>query len=186
MLIVGLGNPGPQYAMNRHNVGFLLLEAICRAFSFSMPKIKYQGSLSEGVIEEKKVYAFFPLTYMNLCGSAVGEVVRFYKIPLDHVFVLHDELDLPFAKIRVKRGGGAGGHNGLRSLDRSIGSEYWRLRFGIDHPGHKDLVASYVLSNFSKAEQQILPTAFSHIATELPVLLAGAPDKFQNNIALHR
>lgn len=149
-VFVGLGNPGPSYAYNRHNIGFIAVDFLAQDFSPYKPK--FNGLLSEGVLRNEKIYFFKPTTYMNLSGQAVVQLLNFYQIPLDSVCVIHDDLALDFMDIRLKVGGGHAGHNGLKSLDSCIGKDYHRLRLGIGHPGHKDLVSDYVLSNFSKNE----------------------------------
>lgn len=182
MLIVGLGNPGNHYERNRHNVGFLVLDALAQAYKVSFAT-KYKGAFGVGCFASHNFMLFKPYTYMNVCGPAVSSLLRFYKIPLDHVVVIHDELDLPLGKIRLKKGGGSGGHNGLRSLDAHIGNGYWRVRLGIGHPGHRDLVTSYVLGNFTQNETEILTPLTDALCKELPLLLEGQTDKFQSAIA---
>ncbi|MGN6671248.1 MAG: aminoacyl-tRNA hydrolase [Candidatus Nucleicultricaceae bacterium] len=182
MLIVGLGNPGSQYERNRHNVGFLLLEAIANAYHISFTS-KFNGAFGTGTVQGHDVMLFKPYTYMNLCGPAVSALIRFYKIPLDQVIVIHDELDLPSGKIRLKKGGGAGGHNGLRSLDAHIGNDYHRIRVGIGHPGHRDLVTGYVLGNFTNDEIANLLPLSKAFSQHLPTLLDGQFDKFQSIVA---
>jgi PTH1 family peptidyl-tRNA hydrolase len=183
MLFIGLGNPGSQYERNRHNVGFMAIDTICKSYPSSPEKAQFQGILREVKLEDEKVFTFKPLTFMNRCGPAVAELVNFYKISLDEVVVIHDDLDLVPGKVRLKRGGGAGGHNGLRSLDAHISSDYWRLRVGIGHPGHRDLVTSYVLGNFRKEDDEWLPFLLSAIADEIGLLVKGNSDKFQSAVA---
>ncbi len=151
-LIVGLGNPGTQYQHNRHNIGFMAVDEIIRRHNFSSLQKKFQGLISEGTLGGEKVLLLKPQTFMNLSGQSVQAAVSFYKIPLDHVIVFHDELDLAAGKIRSKFAGGAAGHNGLRSIDEHLGKEYWRIRLGIAHPGDKSLVSNHVLGDFSKAD----------------------------------
>lgn len=177
-LFVGLGNPGPQYAKNRHNVGFLCIDEIRSSFGFGPEKNKHRGLVSEGVIEGHKVLTLKPLTYMNRSGGSVAEVVQFYKIPLDHIFVFHDDLDLLPGKIRVKRGGGHGGHNGLRDMDAHVGQDYWRVRIGIGHPGDKNQVSSYVLHDFAKSDQSWLSPLLEAVADEAHLLLGSDPQKY--------
>lgn len=184
ILLIGLGNPGSAYAMNRHNIGFLVVDFIATEYGFSKPAKKFGGSICEGVIDGRKVYAFKPLGYMNTSGGPAGQVASFYKIPPENITVIHDELDLPLGKLRVKRGGGNGGHNGLKSLDAHIGKDYQRIRFGIGHPGNKDLVSDYVLSNFAKAEMPLLEELVSEISSHIGVLLKGDDAGFMNKIAL--
>lgn len=184
-LLVGLGNPGPSYLLNRHNVGFIVLDMICHDYSLAPFKAKEKSMVTEGMIEGVKCLFLKPMNFMNNSGPAVSRLANFYKIPLEDVIVFHDELDLPLAKIRTKVGGGAGGHNGLRSIDAHLGKEYRRVRIGIDHPGHKDRVTSYVLGNFSKKEIEDLPSILGPISDELPALLKDKPDDFQNHVARH-
>lgn len=174
-LLVGLGNPGLEYTLNRHNVGFMCIDEICSSFNFTPEKAKHSGLLSEGQIDQHRVLCFKPMTYMNRSGIPVAEVMRFFKIPLENLFVFHDELEIPFGKIRIKKGGGHAGHNGLRDIDCHLGQNYWRIRVGIDRPAHKEDVAKYVLQNFSKAEQQELPTFLESLADEAHILFSKNP-----------
>ncbi|NBC88025.1 MAG: aminoacyl-tRNA hydrolase, partial [Alphaproteobacteria bacterium] len=155
-LFVGLGNPGRQYAMNRHNIGFMAVERIAAEHGFPPFRAKFQGQVSEGRLGGAKVLILKPETYVNRSGQAVGEAARFYKLAPEDIVVFHDELDLSPGKVRVKQGGGHAGHNGLRSLHAHLGDGYGRVRLGIGHPGHKDRVTSYVLSDFAKADQDWL------------------------------
>ena len=177
-LFVGLGNPGPQYENNRHNIGFMAIDEIIRSYGFSAEKPKYGGAASEGFIDTHKIICFKPLTFMNKSGIPTSQIANFYKIHLENVFVFHDDLDLAPGKIRVKRGGGAGGHNGLKSIDSHMGKDYWRVRLGIDHPGHKDRVSGYVLQNFSKAEMQWVVPLVQAVADEAHLLLGDEPNDF--------
>ena len=152
-LIVGLGNPGPKYAQNRHNVGFMAVDRIAADHGFSPWRARFQGEIAEGRLGDERVTLLKPATFMNLSGQSVGEAMRYLKLTPAEVIVLHDELDLAPGRVRVKTGGGHAGHNGLRSIHQHIGEAYRRLRIGIGHPGHKDRVAGYVLSDFAKAEQ---------------------------------
>ena len=183
-LLIGLGNPGKSYAGNRHNIGFMVVDAIAEAYGFSKPAKKFGGQIAEGGLEKQKVYLFKPQGYMNVSGIPAAEAAHFYKIPLEKIIVIHDELDLPLGKLRVKRGGGNGGHNGLKSLDEHLGKDYWRVRFGIGHPGDKDLVSDYVLSDFSKAERKQAYMMVDEIAKNIGLLLAGDEAKFMSRIAL--
>ncbi len=183
-LLIGLGNPGKSYAKHRHNVGFMALAEICDAYGFSKPQSKFGGALAEGKIAGERVFAFFPMSYMNNSGEPAGELVRFYKIPLEHITIFHDELDLPLAKIRVKTGGGNGGHNGLKSLDAHLGENYQRVRIGIGHPGNKDLVSDYVLSNFSKEERAAVDELNAALAKHVPLLIQGDAAGFASKVAL--
>ena len=182
-LIIGLGNPGLAYAGNRHNIGFMAVERITGDYGFSKPTHKFSGKLADGLIDGQKTYAFSPLTYMNNSGGPTSEAARFYKIPLEKIIVIHDELDLPLGKIRIKRGGGNGGHNGLKSLDAHIGEDYWRLRLGIGHPGDKDLVSNYVLADFHKSERQGVASLIGGISQHIALLLHGDAAGLMNKIA---
>ena len=184
LLLVGLGNPGPEHAGQRHNVGFMAADAIVRRHGFSPWRKKFQGELAEGTIGGMKVVALKPATYMNLSGQSAEAAAQFYKIDLVDVIAIHDELDLKFGKLRVKRGGGAAGHNGLRSLDQHLGQEYRRLRMGIDHPGEKHLVTNYVLGNFAKAERAFVETWCDAVADALPILVKGDEAGFMNKVHL--
>ncbi|MFN7710077.1 MAG: aminoacyl-tRNA hydrolase [Holosporales bacterium] len=183
-VLVGLGNPGPQYLLNRHNVGFMAVDAIAYAHGAPTPKQKDQLLQQEVSVGQRRLMLLKPLSYMNRSGHAVAPFTKFYKIPNEHVFVFHDDLDLPLGKIRVKRGGGHGGHNGLKSLDACLGSDYWRVRMGIGHPGHRDLVSDYVLGNFKKPEQEVLIDLLQRVVDALPHLLAGQADAFMTQVAL--
>lgn len=153
LLLVGLGNPGAKYAGNRHNIGFMALDEIARKHRASPWRARFQGEACEAMLGTEKAILLKPLTYMNESGRAVRAAMDFYKIALDDVFVFHDELDLPPAKLRLKKGGGSAGHNGLKSITAHCGNEYKRVRLGIGHPGDKALVHSYVLNDFAKVEQ---------------------------------
>ncbi len=183
-LLIGLGNPGASYAANRHNAGFMQIDRIIGDYGFSRPVRKFGGSLSEGVIGGSKVFAFCPLGYMNTSGGPVSELAGFYKIPKENMVVIHDELDLPLGKLKVKQGGGNGGHNGLRSIDSQIGTEYKRIRFGIGHPGDKNRVSDYVLSDFHKDEWPEVELLVNEISKHIPLLLQGDDAGFMNKIAL--
>ncbi len=183
-VFVGLGNPGGKYQGNRHNIGFMALDRIAADHGFGPWRAKFQGSISEGVLGGEKVLLLKPETFMNLSGQSVGEAMRFYKLAPEDITVLHDELDLAPGKLRVKRGGGHAGHNGLRSLHQHIGEAYQRVRLGIGHPGRKELVAHYVLQDFAKADQDWLDDLLRGISDGAAHLAAGANDKFQNAVAL--
>jgi PTH1 family peptidyl-tRNA hydrolase len=182
-LFVGLGNPGTEHALNRHNVGFMAVDAIAAAHGFPPWRKRFQGLAAEGKLGEEQVLLFKPQTFMNASGRAVGEAVRFYKLELDDVIVFHDELDLAPGKMRVKTGGGVAGHNGLRSLSAHIGNDYVRVRIGIGHPGGRELVTHHVLNNFAKADHAWLEPLLAAIAAEAPYLAEGAADKFQSRVA---
>lgn len=182
-LLVGLGNPGAKYERNRHNVGFMALDAMVGRHRLSPWRKRFQGLTSDGELGGEKVLLLKPETYMNESGRAVGEAMRFLKIAPSDVFVMHDELDLDPGRVKVKTGGGNAGHNGLRSISAHIGNEYPRVRLGIGHPGHRDLVASYVLHDFAKADAEWLDPLLEAIAEATPLLVAGRPDAFMSDIA---
>lgn len=184
MLLVGLGNPGADYARQRHNIGFMAVDAICRRHGFGPWRKRFQGQTADGTVAGEKVLALEPLTYMNLSGQSVGAALQFFKEKPENIVVFHDELDLPPGRIRVKKGGGHGGHNGLRSMDAHIGKEYWRVRLGIGHPGDKALVSGYVLHDFSKTEQQWVEPLVDACADAFPLLVQGRPEEFMNKVAL--
>jgi PTH1 family peptidyl-tRNA hydrolase len=183
-LFVGLGNPGSRYAGNRHNIGFMAVEAIARAHAAAPWRRRFQGQASEALVGREKVVLLRPETFMNDSGRAVGEAMRFYKIALPDVVVFHDELDLPPAKLRVKQGGGNAGHNGLRSITALCGNDYRRVRLGIGHPGHKDLVHGYVLRDFAKSEEPWVDDLVRAVADASPLLAAGEDMSFQNKVHL--
>lgn len=183
-LLVGLGNPGAEYARNRHNIGFMAADAIAQAHGFGPWRNKFQGQLSEGRLGGEKCLLLKPSTYMNESGRSVAEAVRFYKLDLDDVLVFHDELDLAPRKVRVKTGGGAAGHNGLKSLSQHLGNDYVRVRIGIGHPGDKARVHSHVLKDFSKTEMEWVIPLMDAIAAAAPKLAGGNASSFMNDIAL--
>ncbi len=183
LLLVGLGNPGPKHAQNRHNIGFLAVDEIVRRQGFGPWRARFQGQVSEGRMGNEKILVLKPETYMNESGRAVGEALRFFKLEPEEVFVFYDEIDLAPAKLRVKRGGGTAGHNGLRSLNAHIGPDFWRIRLGVGHPGRKELVHRHVLSDFSKAEWPAMEKLIDAVAAELPKLLAGDDGSFMSRVA---
>jgi len=183
LLLVGLGNPGPRYARNRHNIGFMVLDEIVRRHGFGPWRARFQGQAAEGRIGNAKVLALKPETYMNESGRAVGEALRFFKLAPDQVLVLHDEIDLAPGKVRVKTGGGAGGHNGIRSIDNHIGRAYRRVRLGVGHPGDKERVHGHVLQDFAKAEMPWVEKLIDCVATEIPLLVAGDDAAFMSRVA---
>ncbi|PJE29157.1 peptidyl-tRNA hydrolase [Pseudooceanicola antarcticus] len=183
-LFVGLGNPGTKYAGNRHNIGFMALDRIAEDHHFAPWRSKFQGELCEGTLGGEKVLLLKPMTFMNNSGQSVGEAMRFYKLTPDDVTVFHDELDLAPGKLRVKQGGGHAGHNGLRSIHQHIGAEYQRIRMGVGHPGHKDRVAGYVLSDFAKAEEGWLDDMMRGCSDGAADLAKGDAGRFQNAVAL--
>lgn len=184
-LLVGLGNPGAAYAGQRHNVGFMAVEAVAERYRLPVWRRKFQALITEGVIGAERVMLLKPQTYMNESGRAVGEAMRFLKLPLESLVVLHDELDLAPGRLRVKQGGGVAGHNGLRSLDAHLGSrDFKRVRIGIGHPGHKERVTGHVLGDFHKADRPWLEAMLDGIAVAAPLLVAGDDAGFMNRVAL--
>ncbi len=184
LLVVGLGNPGPEHAYHRHNIGFMAADDIVHRHGFSPFRARFQGRLSEGRLAGDKALVLKPMTYMNRSGQAVGEAMRYFKLSPEQVVVIYDELDLAPGKCRVKRGGGSGGHNGIRSIDRHIGPEYWRVRLGIGHPGHKDRVHGYVLHDFGKADEDWLDPLLEAVADAFPLIADGEPEKFMTRVAM--
>jgi len=183
-LLVGLGNPGPRHERNRHNIGFMAADAIVRRHSFPPWRDRFKGELTEGQIAGRKVLVLKPMTYMNVSGEAVLAAAAFYKIPPQEIAVFHDELDLAPGKLRVKRGGGAAGHNGLRSIDSCLGNDYWRVRLGIGHPGVKELVHAYVLQNFGSDEMEWVGELCEAVAEACPLLVADDVNGFMNKVSL--
>ena len=183
-LWVGLGNPGAQYAMHRHNVGFMALDAVAEVHGFSAPKKQFQGWTQEGRIGSEKIVLLKPATFMNESGRAVRAAMDFYKLAPADVTVFHDELDLAPFKVKVKIGGGTAGHNGLRSTEAHIGNAFRRVRIGIGHPGHKDKVTRHVLGNYAKAELEPLADTLGAIAAEAEWLAKGDEARFMSDIAL--
>ena len=183
LLIAGLGNPGEKYARHRHNAGFMAVDAIAEKYRFSPWRARFQGHSADGTIAGRKVLLLKPMTFMNESGRAVGEAVRYLKIPLSALVVIHDELDLAPAKIRVKTGGGDAGHNGLRSITAALGPDYRRLRLGIGHPG-KAAVLNYALHDFSKADREWLEPLLAAIADAALYLAEDDDPGFMNRVAL--
>jgi PTH1 family peptidyl-tRNA hydrolase len=183
---VGLGNPGPRYALHRHNVGFMALDVIADMHDFGPIQTKFQGWVQEGRIGTQKVLLLKPATFMNESGRSVGEALRFYKLGTEALTVFHDELDLAPFKVKVKQGGGHAGHNGLRSIDQHLGAEFRRIRLGIGHPGHKDRVTGYVLGNFAKDEQDDLVEMLGAVGAEAEWLAKGDDVRFMNDVALRQ
>lgn len=185
---VGLGNPGPRYALHRHNVGFMAVDVIADMHAFGPLQTRFSGWVQEGRIAAQKVLLLKPATFMNESGRSVGEALRFYKLGTDALTVFHDELDLAPFKVKVKLGGGHAGHNGLRSIDQhcaSLGApHYRRIRLGIGHPGHKDRVTGHVLGNFAKAEEDDLAAMLGAIGAEAEWLAKGDDVRFMNDVAL--
>lgn len=182
-IIAGLGNPGPKHEKDRHNVGFMAADEIVRRHGFSRWSDKFEAKIAEGTIGGEKVLVVKPQTYMNLSGQAIGKILRFHKLEPANLTVLYDELDLPPGKLRVKTGGGAGGHNGIRSIDAHCGPDYHRVRIGIGHPGDRSQVTSYVLGSFAKADHEWLDPLLAAIADNADLLVTGAHDRFMNRIS---
>ncbi len=184
-LIVGLGNPGTEYRFHRHNVGFLMVDILHQTYGSSeFSKNKWQGLSAEGKINDQKVIFIKPQTYMNKSGPAVSGVANFYKIPLENILVVHDELDIDPARLKIKKGGGNGGHNGLKSIDAHLGKDYWRMRIGIGHPGVKGMVSGYVLSNLPQKELPDFDELFFQIREHIEALIGLniEPEKFLNTV----
>jgi peptidyl-tRNA hydrolase, PTH1 family len=182
-LFVGLGNPGAQYAFNRHNVGFMALDAIADAHNFPAWRKRFSGLVTEGRLGGEQVLLLKPQTYMNESGRSAGEAMRFYKLDEKDVIAFHDELDLAPSKLRVKTGGGVAGHNGLKSLSAHMGNDYVRVRIGIGHPGHRERVVGYVMHDFAKSDCDWLEPLLGAVADAAPHLADGANDKFQTQVA---
>jgi len=184
LLFVGLGNPDTRYVGNRHNVGFMAVQAIARRHDLSPWRRRFQGVAIEGPIGGERVLLLLPGTYMNDSGRAVGEAAHFYKAEPHQIIVFHDELELPPGKVRIKTGGGNAGHNGLRSISAHIGNDYKRVRIGIGHPGDKNLVEHYVLSDFAKSEWPWVEALCEVIADNAALLVGGKDASFQNKVHL--
>ncbi|WP_455473823.1 aminoacyl-tRNA hydrolase [Bartonella sp. B30(2025)] len=182
-LIVGLGNPGSHYQNNRHNIGFMAIDAIYQSFPFSPWSKKFQSEISNGFINEKKTLLIKPQTFMNCSGQAIGEILRFYKLESKNLIVIYDELDLQPGKVRVKIGGGSNGHNGIKSIDSHCSTDYCRVRLGIGHPGSKDLVTQHVLGNFTKSDQQWLLPLLDTLAKNITLLINGNSSSFLDKIS---
>lgn len=183
-LIVGLGNPGTEYAGNRHNIGAMAVDEIARRHGFPAFKTKFQGLIADGNVDGERILLLKPQTFMNRSGDSVAEAAKFYKIPVEEITVIYDELDLAPGKVRVKTGGGTGGHNGLRSIDPQIGNNYQRVRLGIGHPGHKDLVKRHVLADFAKADRDWLEPLLEAVADNAALLAKHDANNFMNRMAL--
>ena len=183
-LLVGLGNPEPRHAKNRHNIGFMAVDKIVRRHEFAAFRAKFSGAYAEGTVAGERVIALKPMTFMNLSGDSVGACARFFKIEPEEIAVIHDELDLVPGKLRVKRGGGTAGHNGLRSIEDAIGPDFWRVRVGIGHPGVKELVLPYVLQNFDAEETAWVTPLVDAIAEAMPLLVKDDPPGFMSKAAL--
>ncbi|MDE2007067.1 MAG: aminoacyl-tRNA hydrolase [Rhodospirillales bacterium] len=185
LLWVGLGNPEPGMARNRHNIGFMAVDTIAIRHGFAPWRARFKGLVSEGTIGGEKILLLKPQTYMNASGESVQAACAFYKLPIEAVTAFHDELDLAPGKLRVKRGGGAAGHNGLRSMDRMLGSpEYWRVRLGIGHPGEKTRVLGHVLGDFGRDDRDWLLGLLDAVADHAALLAAGRAEDFMSKVAL--
>lgn len=186
LIIAGLGNPGPKYAANRHNIGFMAIDAIADRHRFGPPRAKFQSVINEGSIDTPsgpvKALLMKPQTFMNNSGNAIGEAMRFYKLTPADVVVFYDEIDMAPGRFRMKTGGGAAGHNGIRSTISQIGPEFRRARMGVDHPGQKELVHAWVLSDFHKADQPWVRALNDAISDALPFLAAGDDERFQAEV----
>jgi PTH1 family peptidyl-tRNA hydrolase len=184
LLFVGLGNPGTRYAGNRHNIGFMALDAIAARHNLGPWRKRFHGAAAEGALGSERVFLLKPETYMNESGRAVAEAAHFYKLEPRHIVVIHDEVDLPPAKVRVKAGGGNAGHNGLRSISGHIGNDYRRVRIGVGHPGLKEMVQIHVLNDFAKRDREWVETLCAAIADNAELLVRGEDSSFQNKIHL--
>ncbi|GAJ27824.1 peptidyl-tRNA hydrolase [Acidomonas methanolica NBRC 104435] len=185
LLWVGLGNPEPGMRRQRHNIGFMAVDRIAARHGFSPWRSRFRGETAEGSIGGQKILLLKPMTYMNLSGESVQQAAHFFKIPVADITAFHDELDLAFCKVRVKRGGGAAGHNGLRSMDKCLGDpNYQRVRLGIGHPGAKERVTGHVLGDFAKCEQDELERLLDAVADCAPCLAGGEPEAFMTKLAL--
>ncbi len=184
LLLVGLGNPGPEHAKNRHNLGFMVVDEIVRQYSFGPWRRRFHGSVSEGRLAGRRANILKPETYMNNSGQSVAAALRYYRIEPEKLIVIHDELDLPPGKIRVKQGGGNAGHNGLRSIDAHIGRDYRRVRIGVGHPGVRDVVGNYLLRDFSKSDRTWVEETTAAIADAIEVLALGDLPGFMNKVSL--
>lgn len=185
-LWAGLGNPGPQYALHRHNAGYMALDAIAGFYNFEAPKKRFLGWAIEARLGSERLLLLKPATFMNDSGQSIGEAMRFYKLESADVTVFYDELDLAPFKVKVRRGGGAAGHNGIRSTVAHIGEDFRRVRLGIGHPGHKDRVSGYVLGNYTKAEMEPLADMLGAVAAEAAWLAEGNDVRFMSDVALRQ
>jgi PTH1 family peptidyl-tRNA hydrolase len=184
LLIAGLGNPGAEYARNRHNVGFMVADVIHASYTFAPWRTRFHGRISEGTLAGRKTYLLKPMTYMNESGVAVATAAKFYKLPLNALVVVHDEIDLAAGKLKVKTGGSDAGNNGLRSITAALGPDYRRVRIGVGHPGTKSRVTSHVLNNFTKAEEEWLVPLLTAIAEAAPYLARDDDPGFTTRVAL--
>ncbi len=183
LVLAGLGNPGAGYAGHRHNMGFMAADAIASLYRFAAWRKKFQGQLAEGEIAGARILLLKPMTYMNLSGQCVAATLGFYKLELAALTVLHDELDLMLGRVKVKMGGGHGGHNGVRDITAHLGPDFRRVRLGVGHPGEKDLVHNHVLQDFAKAERELAGKVIDAVAAEAPRLVAGDDGGFMSRVA---
>lgn len=183
-LIVGLGNPGPEHAGQRHNIGFMAADAIVGRHGLPDFREKFQGLVSSGTIDGERMLVLKPQTFMNLSGDSVGAAMRFYKLDPSDVTVIYDEIDLAPGKLKVKTGGGSGGHNGIRSIEAHIGNGFRRVRLGVGHPGHKDRVHGHVLADFAKADRDWLDPLLAAVADNAALLAKGDASNFMNRVAM--
>ncbi len=183
-LLVGLGNPGARYAGNRHNIGFMVVDAIARRHGIGPWRRRFKGVVAEGALGGERVLMLMPETFMNESGLAVAEAAHFYKLDVGDIVVIHDEIELPPAKVRVKTGGGIAGHNGLRSISAHVGNDYRRVRIGVGHPGLKELVHGHVLGDFAKAERPWVEALCDIIADNAGLIAKGQDSSFQNKVHL--
>ena len=182
LLLVGLGNPGPDNNNNRHNIGFKIIDAINKQFNLSKQKPKFKGLLTTGNIQDKKVYAIKPLTFMNNSGTCIKELIDYFKIESKNVFVFHDDMDIDIGKVKAKFGGGSAGHNGIESIDKSIGKDYSRVRVGIGHPKSKKKVNNHVLEDFNENEEEIIQDITHNIVKLIPALIDKKMDIFSSKV----
>ena len=183
-LFVGLGNPGSKHTNNRHNIGFMVVDEIVHRHCFAPFRSKFQGQICEGTIAEQKILVLKPTTYMNESGKAIKAAMTFYKLPIDDIIVFHDEMDLAAGKIRMKKGGGHAGHNGIRSIQNHIGSDFKRVRLGVGHPGDREKVISHVLNDFSKVDQQWLDKIIEAIGENVGLLIKDEEGNFMSKVSL--
>jgi PTH1 family peptidyl-tRNA hydrolase len=185
-LIVGLGNPGHEYEQNRHNIGFMALDAIADEFGTGGEKNAFQSVMRSATIHGKQVLLQKPQTFMNLSGEAVGAAARFFKIPIENVIALHDELDIASGVVRIKQGGGSGGHNGIKSIDQHLGNNYWRVRLGIGHPGDKERVTGHVLGNFTNEELDWVEPLLKKLANNFTLMFSGQAAKLASQFTANK
>ena len=182
LLLVGLGNPGPKDINNRHNIGFRIIDAVNSHFKLSKQKPKFKGLLTTGIISEQKVYAIKPLTFMNNSGTAIKELIDYFKIDAKDVIVFHDDLDIDFGKIKAKFAGSSAGHHGIESIDKFIGKDYSRVRIGIGHPKNKKKVNNHVLEDFKEDEEDQIKEIADSIVSLIPTLLEKKMDLFSSKV----